>query len=101
MSKKAIVLCSGGIDSTTVMAIARSEGYTLYALTIDYGQRHRIELEASRKVASAFKVKQHLIITTDFTPIGGSALTGVVQATVQPFTLPFLDLAITIQAGLG
>ncbi len=70
---------SGGLDSTTALAIADSEGYEIYALTVDYGQRHRYELEAARKVAEAYKVKRHLILPLDLRPIGGSALTGDLQ----------------------
>jgi 7-cyano-7-deazaguanine synthase len=73
--KKAIVLSSGGIDSTTAMAIARAEGYTLYSLTYNYGQRHACELEAAGKVADYFAVEKHLVIDMDLRGIGGSALT--------------------------
>ena len=73
--KKAVVLSSGGIDSTTAMAIARAEGYDLYSLTFNYGQRHACELEAARKAADFFRVKKHLVIDIDLRPIGGSALT--------------------------
>lgn len=75
MLPKAIVLCSGGLDSTTVLAIARQQGFCLYALTFDYGQRHAVEIEAARKVAAAFRVERHLVVRTDLTDIGGSALT--------------------------
>jgi 7-cyano-7-deazaguanine synthase len=73
--KKAVVLSSGGIDSTTAMAIARNEGYELYSLTFDYGQRHAVELEASKKTAEALGALQHLVIRIDLGKIGGSALT--------------------------
>jgi 7-cyano-7-deazaguanine synthase len=73
--KKAIVLSSGGIDSTTAMAIARAEGYALYSLTCNYGQRHACELEAAGKVADYFAVEKHLVIDMDLRGIGGSALT--------------------------
>jgi 7-cyano-7-deazaguanine synthase len=73
--KKAVVLTSGGIDSTTMMAIARAEGYDLYSLTFNYGQRHTCELEAARRVADLFRVKDHLVIAIDLRTIGGSALT--------------------------
>lgn len=72
---KAVILLSGGVDSTTAMAIARSEGYELYALSINYGQRHRLELEKARKIASFFNAKEHKIIDVDLRGIGGSALT--------------------------
>ena len=73
--KKAVVLCSGGIDSTTVMAVAKSEGYDLFSLSFCYGQRHDIELEAARRVSKIFHVKKHLIINIGLDKIGGSALT--------------------------
>ncbi|MDO9463867.1 MAG: 7-cyano-7-deazaguanine synthase QueC [bacterium] len=73
--KKAIVLSSGGIDSTTAMAIAKAENYELYSLTLDYGQRHKIEIKSAKKVASSFCVKEHKIIVVDLREIGDSALT--------------------------
>jgi 7-cyano-7-deazaguanine synthase len=77
--KKAVILSSGGIDSTTAMAIARGEGYDLYSLTFNYGQRHTCELEAARKVADFFQVKKHLVIDIDLRTIGGSALTDLID----------------------
>jgi len=73
--KKAVVLFSGGLDSTTVMALARSEGFTLYCLSFRYGQRHALELEAAQRVAQALGAKEHLVIPIDLGKIGGSALT--------------------------
>ena len=73
--KKAVVLSSGGLDSTTVMALARSEGYALYSLSFRYGQRHALELEAARRVAQALGAQEHLVINIDLGKIGGSALT--------------------------
>lgn len=75
MKRKAVVLTSGGIDSTTAMAVAREEGYELYSLTFGYGQRHAVELDAARRVAEAFGAKEHLLIRLDLRKIGGSALT--------------------------
>ncbi len=77
--KKAVVLSSGGIDSTTAMAIAGAEGYELYSLTFNYGQRHTRELEAARRVADFFRVKKHLVIAIDLRAIGGSALTDAID----------------------
>ncbi len=77
--KKAIVLSSGGIDSTTAMAIAIHEGYEIYSLTFDYGQRHRMEVDAARRVAGALHVKEHLVIHTELGKIGGSALTADIE----------------------
>jgi 7-cyano-7-deazaguanine synthase len=73
--KKAVILSSGGIDSTTAMAIARAVGYDLYSLTFNYGQRHTRELDAARKVADFFRVKNHFVIDINLRKIGGSALT--------------------------
>lgn len=74
-NKKAVVLSSGGLDSTTVMAIAKHEGYAIYSLSFDYGQRHSFELDAARDIATAFRAKEHLVINLDLQKIGGSALT--------------------------
>jgi 7-cyano-7-deazaguanine synthase len=72
---KAVVLLSGGLDSTTTLAIAQSEGYHAYALTFRYGQRHEREIEAARRVAQHFGVVQHVIAQIDLRMFGGSALT--------------------------
>ncbi len=72
---KAVILSSGGLDSTTVMAIVADQGCEMYSLTFDYGQRHLWELKAAERVAAAFKVKEHKIIRVDLRQIGGSALT--------------------------
>lgn len=77
--KRAVVLLSGGVDSTTTLAFAKSEGLELYALSFDYGQRHRIELELARRNAEKFNVKKHLIINFDLREIGGSALTSDIE----------------------
>jgi 7-cyano-7-deazaguanine synthase len=74
--KKAIVLCSGGVDSTTALAIAKEEGYELYAISFDYGQRHRVEVQRAKEIARFFGVKDHRVIQIDLRQIGGSALTG-------------------------
>ncbi|WP_300464116.1 7-cyano-7-deazaguanine synthase QueC [Desulfobacula sp.] len=75
MTDKAIVLSSGGIDSTTAMAIAKSKGKEIYALSFRYGQRHALELEASKQVAISLGAKVHKIIDIDLRQFGGSALT--------------------------
>ncbi len=72
---KAVVLLSGGLDSTTVAAIARDEGFELYALSFDYGQRHKVELHAAARVAGALAVTRHVIVPIDLRVFGGSALT--------------------------
>jgi 7-cyano-7-deazaguanine synthase len=73
--KKAIVLSSGGLDSTTVIAIAKQDGYEIYSLSFYYGQRHALELEAAKRVAKALDVKQHMVFDISMDRIGGSALT--------------------------
>ncbi|MGD0938889.1 MAG: 7-cyano-7-deazaguanine synthase QueC [Terracidiphilus sp.] len=75
-AKRAVVLLSGGLDSATVLAIARNQGYELYALSFSYGQRHIVELEAARRVAGAIGVAAHRIAQIDLRVFGGSALTG-------------------------
>ncbi|MBK5093511.1 MAG: 7-cyano-7-deazaguanine synthase QueC [Actinobacteria bacterium] len=74
-AKKAVVLLSGGIDSTTTLAVALKEGFECYALSFDYGQRHVRELEAAREMAEKFGAAEHLVIQIDLARIGGSALT--------------------------
>src|SRR5215210_6635272 len=73
--KKAVVLLSGGLDSTTSLAVAAAEGFAIYALSFRYGQRHSAELECARRVASVFGVEKHLTLDIDLRAIGGSALT--------------------------
>ena len=75
MKKKAVVLYSGGLDSTTCMAIARSEGFEPYAISFAYGQRHSVELELAKKNARPMGAKDHLVVDFDYRRIGGSALT--------------------------
>ncbi|MHB9798512.1 7-cyano-7-deazaguanine synthase QueC [Pseudomonas sp. MT3] len=73
--KKAVILLSGGLDSATVVALARAEGYDCYTMSFDYGQRHRAELQAAERVASQLGVIEHKVIGLDLNGIGGSALT--------------------------
>ena len=73
--KKAVVLVSGGLDSATVLAIAKTAGYDCYAVSFDYGQRHTAELNAARRVAAEAGVAEHRIVTIDLSQFGGSALT--------------------------
>lgn len=73
--KKAVCLLSGGLDSSTCLALARRDGYDCYALSFDYGQRHKIELEAAARVAAAIGVERHMIAKLGLDTFGGSALT--------------------------
>lgn len=75
MTKRAVVLSSGGLDSTTVIAIAQLQGFEVYSLSFDYQQRHRVELEAATRVAEVMKVVDHKVVNLDLRTIGGSALT--------------------------
>jgi len=75
VSAKAVVLLSGGIDSSTTLAIARDKNYDLYALSFRYGQKNRLEVPAAEKIARALDVKEHLVLNIDLAAIGGSALT--------------------------
>ncbi len=79
LEEKAVVLLSGGLDSATVAAIARFEGYAVFGLSFRYGQRHAVELEAAAKVARSLGVEEHLIIDVDLRKIGGSALTDRIE----------------------
>ncbi|CAM5715971.1 7-cyano-7-deazaguanine synthase QueC [Streptomyces griseomycini] len=79
MDRPAIVLLSGGLDSTTVLAIAKDQGFTPYALSFRYGQRHSIELEAAKRVAEAQGVARHVIADIDLRVFGGSALTSDIE----------------------
>jgi len=74
-ARKAVVLLSGGLDSATVLAMARDAEFDCYALSVDYGQRHAVELAAARRVAEALGATEHRIMAVDFAHIGGSALT--------------------------
>lgn len=74
-SPKAVVLLSGGLDSTTTLALAKTQGFEIYALTANYGQRHQVEIDFARKIADGFKVAKHSIIEIDLRQFGGSALT--------------------------
>ncbi len=103
----ALVLLSGGLDSMVVAGLAREAGYRIYALTIDYNQRHRIELEAAARVASALGAERHVVLPVDLSAFGGSALTDTaiavpkdgVDGSIPPTYVParnmiFLSLAL-------
>lgn len=93
-NKRAVVLLSGGLDSTTVLAIAQSQGYECHALSFDYGQRHQVELQAAVRIAESFNAASHRVMQMNMNAIGGSALTdnniavptGGVEADTIPVT---------------
>jgi 7-cyano-7-deazaguanine synthase len=80
---KAVVLLSGGLDSATALAIAKSEGFRLFALSFNYGQRHSIELDSAARIAKSLGAEQHLIVNIDLRAIGGSALTDDIDVPKQ------------------
>jgi 7-cyano-7-deazaguanine synthase len=92
-SRKAVCLLSGGLDSSTCLGVARREGYECYALAFDYGQRHRIELEAATRVAKVFGVRKMRIVKIDMRAFGASALTSDLE-------VPKTRSAAEIQAGI-
>jgi len=114
MSRPAVVLLSGGLDSATALAWARTQGFACTTLAVDYGQRHRVELEAARRVAAAQGVADHREVRADLRAIGGSALTAAIDVpkagtdtAVIPVTyVParnsvFLSLALGLAETLG
>ena len=78
-NERAIVLLSGGLDSATTLAMAKNDGYEVYAMSFDYGQRHQIELDSARRVAQSLPVKEHRIVKLDPSVMAGSALTDSVD----------------------
>lgn len=113
-ARRAVVLLSGGVDSSTVLAMARAEGYECHALSFEYGQRHRVELEAARRVARALGAASHMVIPVGLGLMGGSALTadmevpksgtprGVIPATYVPArNTVFLSLGLGLAETLG
>ena len=112
MGKKAVVLLSGGLDSATCLAAAKADGFEVYAMSFDYGQRHRSELEAARRVAASFGVREHRIFDLNLRQWGGSALTedidvpreeaqGIPVTYVPARNLVFLSLAAAWAETLG
>jgi len=93
--KKAIILLSGGLDSTTCLAIAKDMGFSLFTLTIDYGQRHAFELESAKNISDEFKVEHHSIINIDLAQFGGSALTDLIDVPKNRNESNMSDIPIT------
>lgn len=83
MSGKAIVLLSGGLDSTTVLAMAQARSLDVHAITFDYSQRHSVEIAAARRIALRYGVKEHIVVTIDLRTFGGSALTSSIDVPKQ------------------
>lgn len=108
-ANRAVVLLSGGIDSATTAAVAQREGYEIYALSFDYGQRHRVELRSARRVAESLGTKEHLTVKLDLNVIGGSALTdsipvpkdGVSNDKIIPITYVPARNTIFLSVALG
>ena len=101
MSKKAIVLLSGGLDSTTVAAIVKSQGYEICALSFRYGQRHQGELAAAESVAREFGIDKHVIADIDLRLFGGSALTADIDVPKACHPIGFKDMAGIFVVGLS
>ncbi|MBI1745075.1 MAG: 7-cyano-7-deazaguanine synthase QueC [Acidobacteria bacterium] len=93
--KKAVVLVSGGLDSTTALAMAKAEGFDVYALSFDYGQRHARELAAAKRVTAALIVCRHITVHVDMSSIGGSALTATIDVP-KGRSLAEMDRAIPV-----
>jgi 7-cyano-7-deazaguanine synthase len=91
-AKSAVILLSGGLDSITVLALAKQQGYSCYALSFDYGQRHNAELEAAKKIAQQYQVIEHKVIKLGLDSIGGSALT---DQNIDVPTSPQLGIPVT------
>jgi len=105
MMKNAVVLLSGGLDSATVLAMARAQGFACYALSVDYGQRHHAELAAAQRVAQALGAREQRVINIDLTAFGGSALTdntiAVPQQLSEGIPLTYVPARNTIMLSLA
>lgn len=103
--KNAVVLLSGGLDSATVLALARNQGYICYALSVDYGQRHHSELAAAQRVADTLGACEHRVVNIDLTGFGGSALTdnaiAVPQHASEGIPLTYVPARNTIMLSLA
>ena len=95
MSSKAVILLSGGLDSTTCLAIAKNQGFDLNALTLNYGQRHDFELKSAQKIVDHFKIKNHSVVNIDLAQFGGSALTDEIDVPKDRSESEMTDIPIT------
>ena len=95
MSNKAVILLSGGLDSTTCLAIAKHQGFDLNALTFNYGQRHDFELKSAQKIVDHFQIKNHSIVNIDLAQFGGSALTDEIDVPKNRSESEMTDIPVT------
>ena len=95
MSNKAVILLSGGLDSTTCLAIAKNQGFDLSALTLNYGQRHDFELKSAQKIVDHFKIKNHSVVNINLAQFGGSALTDEIDVPKDRSESEMTDIPIT------
>ena len=95
MSSKAVILLSGGLDSTTCLAIAKHQGFDLNALTLNYGQRHDLELKSAQKIVDHFKIKNHSVVNINLAQFGGSALTDEIDVPKDRSESEMTDIPIT------
>ena len=95
MSKNAVILLSGGLDSTTCLAIAKHQGFNLNALTFNYGQRHDFELKSAQKIVDHFQIKNHSVVNIDLAQFGGSALTDEIDVPKDRSESEMTDIPIT------
>ena len=94
-SSKAVILLSGGLDSTTCLAIAKNQGFDLNALTLNYGQRHDFELKSAQKIVDHFKIKNHSVVNINLAQFGGSALTDEIDVPKDRSESEMTDIPIT------
>ena len=95
MSNKAVILLSGGLDSTTCLAIAKHQGFNLNALTFNYGQRHDFELKSAQKIVDHFQIKNHSVVNIDLSQFGGSALTDEIDVPKDRSESEMTDIPLT------
>ena len=95
MSSKAVILLSGGLDSTTCLAIAKNQGFDLNALTLNYGQRHDFELKSAQKIVDHFQIKNHSVVNINLAQFGGSALTDEIDVPKDRSESEMTDIPLT------
>ena len=95
MNSKAVILLSGGVDSTTCLAIAKNQGFELYVLTFNYGQRHDFELKSAQKIVDHYQIKNHSVVDIDLAQFGGSALTDEIDVPKDRSESEMTDIPLT------